>query len=120
MIVKKTEMTDMPKNCCECIYGHSAYNCHLPFIFDTLIPDGKLEIIGYSSTCWSQRHEQCPLIDTKDMLYEAERVDNGEIIKGYYNGDDKRAWITYIKPTQYGRVKIEYEVKPETIKICEV
>ena len=42
-------------------------------------------------------------------------MDNQEWCFGGYYGDDKRAWIVVVTPTEYGRSILKYEVEPDTV-----
>jgi uncharacterized phage protein (TIGR01671 family) len=52
------------------------------------------------------------------FLFRGKRIDTGEWVYGGYYGDEKRVWIMEVKPTEYGRSVIKWEVDPATIGQC--
>ena len=49
------------------------------------------------------------------IRFRGKRLDNAEWVYGGYYGDDKRAWIVTVEPTEYGRSIVKHEVDPSTV-----
>ena len=52
----------------------------------------------------------------REIKFRGQRLDNREWVYGGYYGDEKRAWIVVVTPTEYGRSILKYEVDPSTVE----
>ena len=100
MILKKTEMSEMPKSCSDC-----------PIRMETCsiwVEDYEFYISKEINT---QRHELCPLIDAKNIQFTGQDIPNGELATGDLEHVGHKYFID--------GGKYRKRVLPETIQIIE-
>ena len=51
----------------------------------------------------------------RSIRFRGRRLDEDTWAYGGYYGDDKRAWIVVVTPTEYGRSIVKHEVDPSTV-----
>jgi hypothetical protein len=103
MILKKTEMKEMPKSCLDCLNVNGKGFCKF-----TKYPE-QIKYIK-DKMCF-KRYSDCPLVDPLKIRYKAERL-NGDSVKGFYLYSVKKN-KHYISPV----IGLYIEIKPETLRV---